>query len=130
MTDFLILNVIGKYLSLFELPANEWNTQVSRNDSSLFELPANEWNKPACVNNVLYVRWKRLGLKDYAINREPPLCDVCLNGIPAFYRRNDVCALKHGQPDIDRIAIKNAGKARGNNARDPGSFNGDGGMFS
>ncbi len=40
MTDFLILNVIGKYLSLFELPADERNKRVSRNDSSLFELPA------------------------------------------------------------------------------------------
>lgn len=154
MTDFLILNVIGKYLSLFELPADEWNTQVSRNDSNLFELlakslpandwnklisrndsnpfelPTNEWNKPPGIDNVLYVRWKGLGLKYHAVDREQTLCDVCLNRIPAFYCSNDVCALKHGQPDIDRITIKNAGKARGNDARDPGSFNGDGGMLS
>ena len=84
--------------------------------SSLFELPANERNKSSCVNNILYVRRKWLRLKDHTVDREQTLCDVCLNRIPAFYRRNDVCALKHGQSDIDRIAIKNAGKARGNNA--------------
>ena len=81
LSRYLLTNGTSRYLAI--------------NASSLFELPANEWNKPPGIDNVLYVRWKRLGLKDYAINREPPLCDVCLNGIPAFYCGNDVCAFKN-----------------------------------
>jgi|GEM_PF-2936751 len=99
MTDFLSLNVTGKYSSLFELPANslpadERNKQISCNASRLFKLPAtslpadernkqvlvihdsslflhlDERHEPPRIDNVLDIRRKWFGLKDRAVDRE------------------------------------------------------------